>query len=225
MKLHIHPASTSCRAVLMLIAEEALPVELRVVDVPGGAHLLPDFAALNPNRAVPVLEDGTFRLTESAAILRYLAEVAGLAAYPALPRARARVHELLDWFNTGFQREFLHGVVYPQVMPDRAWPHARLRALALTRAERGAARYLDVLDRHWLPLDGPYLGGVSPSIADFLGAAMVSTGDLIGFDLSPWPRIGAWMAAMRGRACWGAVNGAFEDWVARSRGARLAVAA
>ncbi len=225
MLLHIHPASAACRAVLMFIAEEGLPVATRRVDMAAGEHLTAGFAALNPNRALPVLEDGGFVLTESAAILRYLATVAGSPSYPPLPRPRARVDELLDWFNTSVARSLVHGVVHPQVKPEAAWPNPRLAALALTRAEREARRHLDVLDAHWLPLDGPYLGGVSPNIADFLGAALVSTAGLVGFDLSPWPRIGNWMAAMRGRASWAAADAPFAAWVAEARVMRLAHAA
>jgi len=47
-----------------------------------GEHYQPEYVAINPNRMVPVLEDGDFRLTESSAILKYLAEK------PALRRIR-----------------------------------------------------------------------------------------------------------------------------------------
>ena len=49
---------------------------------------------------VPALEDGDFRLTESSAILKYLADKVGSAAYPKDLKQRARVNERMDWFNT-----------------------------------------------------------------------------------------------------------------------------
>ncbi len=39
-----------------------------------GAHHQEPFVSINPNRLVPVLEDGDLRLTESSAILKYLAD-------------------------------------------------------------------------------------------------------------------------------------------------------
>jgi len=40
-----------------------------------GEQYQPAFTTINPNSAVPVLEDGTFRLTECSAILKYLADL------------------------------------------------------------------------------------------------------------------------------------------------------
>ena len=64
-----------------------------------------------------MLEDGDFRLTESAAILRYLAEKTGSPAYPKDLKQRARVNELMDWFNSNFYRDWGYGLIYPQLFP------------------------------------------------------------------------------------------------------------
>jgi glutathione S-transferase len=77
MKLYYHPVSTTSRPVMLLAAEAGLDLDYEVVDLFAGAHLQPGYEAINPNRFVPVLEDGEFRLTESSAILKYLAEKAG----------------------------------------------------------------------------------------------------------------------------------------------------
>ena len=54
------------------------------------------FSAINPNQAVPVLQDGEFRLTESSAILKYLADRVGSPSYPRKLQMRARVNEAMD---------------------------------------------------------------------------------------------------------------------------------
>ena len=74
MKLYYHPASTTSRPVLLFAAEQKIPFELQVVDLFTGEHYQPPYEAINPNHLVPVLEDGDFRLTESSAILKYLAD-------------------------------------------------------------------------------------------------------------------------------------------------------
>lgn len=221
MKLHADPISTTSRPVLLFAAEEAIGLEIVHVDLFSGHHLSPGFAAINPNRAVPVLEDGAFRLTESSAILRYLAERTGSSAYPAEPRARARINALMDWFNTGFYRAFGYGLIYPQVLPDYAWPKAEMQAAALARAEAEVRRWLDVLDRHWLG-EGTYLGGAAPSLADYMGAVYVTNGALIGFDLAAWPRIVRWVEAMKALPSWATVHAPFDGWCDLLRQARHA---
>jgi GST-like protein len=60
----------------------------------GGEQKTPEFTKLNPNTKIPVLVDDGFVLSESGAILIYLAEKTG-KLLPADPKARARTIELL----------------------------------------------------------------------------------------------------------------------------------
>ena len=62
------------RPVRLFIAESGIQVDEQVVDLMTGEHYQSEFTKVNPNRQVPVLEDGDWRLTESSAILKYLAE-------------------------------------------------------------------------------------------------------------------------------------------------------
>src|SRR5260370_8252385 len=80
MKLYTHPVSTTSRPVMQFIADNNIAVDMQVVDILKGEHHQPDYSGKNPNRLIPMLEDGDFRLTESAAILRYLAEKTGSPA-------------------------------------------------------------------------------------------------------------------------------------------------
>src|SRR3979490_3509553 len=99
MKLYYHPVSTTSRPVWLFIAENGIDCELKVVDLMKGEHYQPEHVAINPNRMVPVLEDGDFRLTESSAILKYLAEKTASPAHPQDLKQRPPVHEPRDWSN------------------------------------------------------------------------------------------------------------------------------
>ncbi len=93
MKLYMHPVSTTSRPVIQFITDNKLPVEMQVVDLFTGEHMKEPFTKINPNQMIPVLEDGDFRLTESSAILKYLAEKvgsAGLSQGSEAPRAGQR---------------------------------------------------------------------------------------------------------------------------------------
>ena len=60
LKLFMHPVSNASRSACLFIAEKHLPVTEQVVDLMSGEHHQPAYQAVNPNRAVPVLEDTSF---------------------------------------------------------------------------------------------------------------------------------------------------------------------
>ena len=78
-----------------------------------------------------MLDDDGFLLTESSAILKYLADKTGSSTYPKELKERARVNELMDWFNTGFYRNLGYNFIYPQILPKfkRKDPNAQAETL------------------------------------------------------------------------------------------------
>ncbi|NYT57792.1 glutathione S-transferase N-terminal domain-containing protein [Alcaligenaceae bacterium] len=67
----------------------------------------PAYLALNPLGAVPTLVDGDFILTQSAAILEYIAELNPTAKLlPETPRGRAEVRRWLGLCNADIHRTF-----------------------------------------------------------------------------------------------------------------------
>ncbi len=100
MKLYIHPVSMTSRPIRLFVAENGIDLEEQVIDILTGEHYQEPYASFNPNRLVPVLQDGDLRLTESSAILKYLADKIDSPAYPKDLKRRAKVNEMMDWFNT-----------------------------------------------------------------------------------------------------------------------------
>jgi len=73
MKLYCNPLSPNVRRVRLTAAVLGIGLEEKVLDFAKGEHKNPEYLALNPNGAVPTLVDGDFVLTESRAIMQYLA--------------------------------------------------------------------------------------------------------------------------------------------------------
>ncbi len=73
IKLHVAPPSPRAFKVLAVARHLGLDFELCPLDLLHGEHLKPEFARLNPNQRMPVLEDDGFVLWESNAIAQYLA--------------------------------------------------------------------------------------------------------------------------------------------------------
>ncbi len=90
-------SSTNVQKVIWTCAELGLAPERRIVGGPEGGADTASFGALNPNRTVPVWQDGAFVLWESQAIMRHLARLHG-RLYGQDETERAHVDCQLDWF-------------------------------------------------------------------------------------------------------------------------------
>jgi glutathione S-transferase len=222
MKLYMHPASTTSRPVMQFIADAKLDVEQQVVDIFKGEHHGEDFAKRNPNRLIPLLEDGDFRLSESATILRYLAEKAGSPAYPKDLKRRAKVDELLDWFNSNFYRDWGYGMVYPQVFPQLKRPDAAVQAATVAWGRDKSKVWLGVLNDHWLKAGTPYLLGGEITIADYFGAGLVTAGELIHCDFTPYANITPWVGSMKARPSYAEVYKVFNGFCESTKGQSFA---
>lgn len=209
MKLYYHPVSTACRPVMLLAAESELALEYQLVDLFTGEHLKAPYLAINPSHQVPVLEDGDFRLTESSAILKYLAEKSGSPAYPTQLRQRARVNEMMDWFNTGLYRELGYGLVYPQVLPHLKRPDDKVQAALIAWARDKTRDWLKILDEKLIGPRNAWLCGTGITIADYFGASILTLGEVIRLDYTPYPNIDRWLASMKARPAWAKANEGF----------------
>jgi glutathione S-transferase len=206
MKIYYHPASTTSRPLMLFVAENGIDVELQVVDLFTGEHYKPPYEAINPNHLVPVLEDGDFRLTESSAILKYLADKINSPAYPRDLKQRARVNERMDWINTQLSRDLAYGLVYPQIFPGHKRPSDEVQAATLTWAKERAKGWLQVLDQHIIGPKNAYLCGDQITIADYLGAPFAGLGELIRCDYSPYPNVSRWLGHMKKLKSWDKVH-------------------
>jgi glutathione S-transferase len=218
MKLYTHPVSTVARPVEMFPLDHAIAAERQVVDLFRGEQYGAEYAAVNPNNAVPVLEDGDFRMAESSAILKYLADSVNSPTYPKDPKERARVNEAMDWLNTALYRTFGYGLCYPRLLDHMRLADAAAQAGVIEQGRAGARRYLAVMNDHMLGGKRAYLCGDSISIADYLASGILSMIEVIGGDFSAWPHVGSWFARMKARPNWEAANGAVAGWARMARG-------
>jgi glutathione S-transferase len=218
MKLYYHPVSTVSRPIVLFAADNAIALDYQSVDLMTGEHMGTPFSKINPSRQVPVLEDGDFRLTESSAILKYLADTVDSPAYPKDLRRRAKVNEMMDWLNTGFYRDFGYGLVYPQLFPHHRRRSDEAHAGAVDWGKQKAKAWLSILDQQLLGSGRKYLCGDDITIADYFGAGMVSLVDAIGCDLTPFPNVARWFAAMKARPNWAKANEVFYGFAGSLKG-------
>jgi glutathione S-transferase len=214
MKLYYHPASTTSRIVQQFAVDQGVALDYQVVDLFTGEHLKPEFAKINPNLMVPVLEDGDFRLTESATIIRYLADKVGSSAYPKDLKERARVNEMMDWFNSNIYKDFGYGVIYPQAFPNHKRPSDAVQAGTLDWGKQKTQSWLKILDQNLIGPNRKYLCGDKITLADYLGAEIIAVGALIGCSYAAYPNIERWLRNMKALKSWPKVHEAVDGFAA-----------
>jgi glutathione S-transferase len=218
MKLYMHPISTTSRPVRMFIADNSIPVEEITIDLFTGEQYQPAYVEINPNSMVPMIEDGDLRLTESSAILKYLADKIGSSAYPKDLKERARVNEVMDWLNSNFYRDWGYNLCYPQLFPHLKRRSDEAQAATIEFGQQTAKKWLQILNDYWIGPNRQYLCGNQITIADYFGAALVSLGDVIRCDLSTYPNVQRWLDNVKKLPSWPKVNDAFYGLVDSVKG-------
>jgi glutathione S-transferase len=120
------------------LEELGLDYTLQSINIRQGGQKAPDFVAMNPNAKVPVLIDDDLTLTESAAILVYLAEKTG-RLLPASGKGRARVFEQLFFHASGLGPAFGNAGFFRNFAPEPI-------PLAIDRFGGEAQRIIGLLD-------------------------------------------------------------------------------
>lgn len=216
MKLYVLLVSNTSRPIRVLIAENKLPVEEVVLDFYKGEHTSEPYISFNPNGLVPTLVDDDFVLTESSAIMKYLADKFDLGLYPKGLKEGAKVNELMDWFNTGFYRDYAYNVVYPQIYPHHKRQNDEAQQRTIEWGKGQTAKWLKVLNDHWLGGGNRYLVGDAMTIADIFGHALVTCGMVTRDEFKAYPNIERWLKEIGKLASWPKVNEAlagFRDHV------------
>jgi len=104
--------SINVQKVMWAVAELGLAHERLDAGGAFGGLETDSYSALNPNRRIPVVEDGELALWESNAIVRYLAAKYGTGTlWPEDPGLRSLADRWMDWQITTLQQQ-LHPIFW-----------------------------------------------------------------------------------------------------------------
>jgi glutathione S-transferase len=198
MKLYYHPNSPNCVDVLATANQLGIALDLELVDLTKGAQKKPEYLEINPNGRVPALVDGDFRLSESNAIMQYIASQKPNALWPDDLRARADITRWQFWqasqWNRGagmlvwenFIKKFLNlGAPDPAKIKEG------------TELFQASAAMLDGhLKEH------KYLVGDGLTLADFSVATMLVYAGPGRYPLENYPNIRSWYARISALDAW-----------------------
>jgi glutathione S-transferase len=178
-----HPLSGHAHRVELLLSLLELPTELVFVDLAKGAHQQPEFLAKNPLGQVPVLDDNGNVLSDSNAILVYLATRYGAGRW--LPTDAIGAAQVQRWLS----------IAAGQIA---AGP-ARARLITVFGAPYNAAQVIEQSHALFKVMNAElhgrqFLVGEQPSIADIACYTYIAHAPEGNVSLAEYPNIRAWLA-------------------------------
>ncbi len=193
MKLTYFP-NTIAVASAIALNEAGLPHELVHVNFATGEQTKAGYLKINPKGRVPALflEDGI--LTETGAILEYIAaQVPEMGLVPTDPRDAARMRSVMYYIASSMHVNHAHRMRGHR-WADKPDSHADMTA-KVPETMTASAAFIEAEG-----LAGPYVLGGTFSIADpyLFAVCCWLEGDKV--DLAPFPKIRAFMAAMEARS-------------------------
>jgi glutathione S-transferase len=196
LALYDHPISSNALKVRFLLEELGQAYERR--EVPMRRPRPADYVALNPLAGIPTLIDGDLVLSESNAILRYLAGAyGGEEVYPADPRLRAPVDELLDRYSLSLRPALFSVEAFALgFTPEEGFGSAAADPDAAVRRAGEIAETLHRFDR-LIDSGGYALGRFT--IADCAAAPALYRTTNTGMDLTPYPNLLRWRDTLMAR--------------------------
>jgi glutathione S-transferase len=199
MKLYMNPLSPNVRRVRLTAAFLGIALEEKKLDFAKGEHKAAEYVALNPNGAVPTLVDGDYVLTESRAIMQYLASKkpdSGL-----LPRdeaARADVTRWQFWDAAHFSPN-VASIAFEKLLKGMLGlgePDAR----KIEEALGNFRRFAGVLDKR---LAGrKYVVGEGVTLADLTLASSLMYAKQADVPVAEFPNVQAWFARITDLEAW-----------------------
>jgi len=153
----------------------------------------PEFLAISPQGAIPVLKDGDFILTESLAINLYLAKQIGGDLAPRTAQEEAEMTQWALYAITSIE-PFALPILYAVTQGRTATAEGAAEVVDLRRQ---LERPMAVLESH-LAADGYMVGGRF-TVADINTAEIVRYATVAPGFLDAYPAVKAWLAACQAR--------------------------
>ncbi|XP_026320643.1 glutathione S-transferase 1-like [Hyposmocoma kahamanoa] len=184
--------SPACRSVLMAL--DALNLSIKEVDVnmDRDEHKAPDMIAMNSLQTLPILKDHRSVITDSHAIMTYLASRYGYPRFrrgyllPRDPGDRARIEQLMH-YNSGVLQPKYRVAAYPILYNDCR--HVMPQQVSDIECSYNEMEIM--LGEH------TWFGGTWPTLSDITLVATVSTLNImVPIDATRFPRLSRWFQLM-----------------------------
>ena len=182
IRLYNTPLSGHGHRVALFMSLLDLPYETINLNMQAGDNLRPEFLAINPFGQVPVIEDGDVRITDSTAILVYLALRYADPAW--LPRDPVDAAAVQRWLSLA-SGQIAYGPNQARLVKVFGAPHDYARAYAT------ALKLFELLDHEFSTR--AFAIGATPTIADIAAYSYIALAPEGDISLEPYPHLRAWL--------------------------------
>ncbi|KAG8299051.1 glutathione S-transferase 1-like [Homalodisca vitripennis] len=184
MILYYVPEGPPSLAVMMALKHFQIDYKLVEVDFPKGEHLKEEYEKMNPQKEIPTLDDNGFFLSESTAILQYLAEQYKKddPIYPNEAKKRAIVNHRLAFNVASYYARIVDYAVGPIFFDYERAPGG------LKKLNYVLAQFDTILERQ----NTKFSAGDNLTIADFALVAATLCLEAIDFSLAEYKHITKW---------------------------------
>jgi glutathione S-transferase len=199
MKIYYSPVSSNSRKVRIAAHLLGVNLELVEIDLARGEQRKPSFLEINPNGKLPVLVDGDFVLSESNAIMAYLADkTAGQKLYPTELHARAEVNKWLFWGSSHWSPAI--STLTFERMIKKVLGKGEPDPSLVAHGEAMFAQWAKVLDAHLAQRD--WIVGSTLTLADVaIGSALMVAGPA-QLPMAGYSAIGKWFGRVQDLEAW-----------------------
>ncbi|KRT79584.1 Glutathione S-transferase, partial [Oryctes borbonicus] len=197
LKLYYDLMSQPSRSLFILLKHYNIPFQPVLTSIGKGENTTEEFRKISKFQKLPAVEDNGFPMTESIAILRYLARTQNLpeSFYPKDAKEQFKVDEYLEWQHQNI-RYFLSMYFFTKwLIPNRFKKPPNERAIA--SAEQQMIDCLNGFETVWLA-KGPFLTGNDITAADLWAACEIEQPRICGYDPREGrPALKAWIERVK----------------------------
>nr|XP_016927773.1 glutathione S-transferase theta-1 [Drosophila suzukii] len=198
IKFYYDLLSPISRALWLALKLGNSPIEYCPIALRKFEQLTDEYKKINRFQKLPAIVDGDFHLSETIAIIRYLADKGQFdeKLYPKSVEARARVDEFLEWQHLNIRLAcslyFRDAWLFPMNGIAPKPKTEQLQSLI-----DGVETNLGLLELLWLEKD--FLVGQKLTMADILGSSEINQLRLCQFqvDGKKFPKVAKWLDRVR----------------------------
>ncbi|XP_050350705.1 glutathione S-transferase theta-1 [Nymphalis io] len=182
IKLYYDLMSQPSRALYILLKTAKCNFEPKLIDLRRGEHYSEEYTAINRFQRVPLINHDGFILSESVAIIKYLARenLIPESLYPKDSKSQARVDKFLEWQHIGlrlhcamyFRAKYMDPILFGK-QPD---------AKTIEGYTRRMESALETFDTHWLNNGTEFVAGNTITVADLLAACELEQPRMAGYN-------------------------------------------